>query len=192
MHFVRERSLLEAIASSLTEMFSPNIISERVAGMLANYRSSRSETLAYFDKRLSQAPRDADFALDYVKRHATTPELQQAALDALTLQVRRAVVAARRALFRLCGAGPAAARRLDAGGGACAVTGLAATDVPRLPRGVRLRFDAVRNAHVLLAPERAFDLDDDRGGGARARRRAARRSPRSSTRSPPSSTRTAR
>jgi coenzyme PQQ biosynthesis protein PqqD len=33
-------------------------------------------------------------------------------------------------------------------------------DVVRLPRGVRLRFDAVRNAHVLLAPERAFDLDD--------------------------------
>lgn len=36
---------------------------------------------------------------------------------------------------------------------------LAPTDVPRLPRGVRLRFDQVRNAHVLLAPERAFDLD---------------------------------
>ncbi len=33
------------------------------------------------------------------------------------------------------------------------------TDVPRLPRGVRLRFDEVRGAHVLLAPERAFDLD---------------------------------
>jgi pyrroloquinoline quinone biosynthesis protein D len=32
--------------------------------------------------------------------------------------------------------------------------------VPRLPRGVRLRFDAVRKAHVLLAPERAFDLDE--------------------------------
>jgi pyrroloquinoline quinone biosynthesis protein D len=39
------------------------------------------------------------------------------------------------------------------------VTGLAATDVPRLPRGVRMRFDAVRNAHLLLAPERVFNLD---------------------------------
>ncbi|KAA2237489.1 pyrroloquinoline quinone biosynthesis peptide chaperone PqqD [Salinarimonas soli] len=36
---------------------------------------------------------------------------------------------------------------------------LTLTDVPRLPRGVRLRFDEVRGAHVLLAPERAFDLD---------------------------------
>ncbi|HEY8380592.1 MAG TPA: pyrroloquinoline quinone biosynthesis peptide chaperone PqqD [Microvirga sp.] len=37
--------------------------------------------------------------------------------------------------------------------------GLQMHDVPRLPRGVRLRFDEVRGAHVLLAPERAFDLD---------------------------------
>lgn len=36
---------------------------------------------------------------------------------------------------------------------------LSLADVPRLPRGVRLRFDEVRGAHVLLAPERAFDLD---------------------------------
>jgi pyrroloquinoline quinone biosynthesis protein D len=40
------------------------------------------------------------------------------------------------------------------------MTQLAVEDVPRLPRGVRMRFDAVRNAHVLLAPERAFDLDE--------------------------------
>jgi pyrroloquinoline quinone biosynthesis protein D len=86
VHFVSERSLLEAIASSLTEMFSPNIISERVSGMLANYDFVSRDTLAYFDKRLSQAPRDADFALEYVKRHAVTPELQQAALVALTFK----------------------------------------------------------------------------------------------------------
>ncbi|KMO27132.1 pyrroloquinoline quinone biosynthesis protein PqqC [Methylobacterium aquaticum] len=83
VHFVAERSLLEAIASSLTEMFSPTIISERVAGMLKNYDFITRETLAYFDKRLTQAPRDADFALDYVKRHAVTPEQQAQALDAL-------------------------------------------------------------------------------------------------------------
>ncbi|MDQ0507218.1 pyrroloquinoline quinone biosynthesis peptide chaperone PqqD [Xanthobacter agilis] len=35
----------------------------------------------------------------------------------------------------------------------------AETDVPRLPRGVKLKFDAVRQRHVLLAPERAFDID---------------------------------
>lgn len=36
---------------------------------------------------------------------------------------------------------------------------LVTTDVPKLPRGVRLHFDATRNAHVLLAPERAFNVD---------------------------------
>lgn len=83
VHFVRERSLLEAIASSLTELFSPSIISQRVAGMLANYDFISRDTLAYFDDRLTQAPRDADFALDYVKRHATTAEAQEAVAEAL-------------------------------------------------------------------------------------------------------------
>jgi coenzyme PQQ biosynthesis protein C len=83
VHFVRERPMLEAIASSLTEMFAPAIIADRVAGMLANYDFVTSPTLAYFDKRLSQAPRDADFALDYVKREAKRPDQQRAVLDAL-------------------------------------------------------------------------------------------------------------
>lgn len=86
MAFVRERSLLEAVASSLTEIFSPAIISERVAGMLANYDFVTRETLAYFNARLEQAPRDADFALDYVKHHARTPEQQQAVIGALTFK----------------------------------------------------------------------------------------------------------
>jgi pyrroloquinoline quinone biosynthesis protein D len=83
VHFVRERSMLEAIASSLTEMFAPAIIADRVAGMLAGYDFITGQTLAYFDKRLSQAPRDADFALDYVKREAKRPDQQRAVLDAL-------------------------------------------------------------------------------------------------------------
>ncbi len=83
VHFVRERSILEGVASSLTEMFSPTIISERVAGMLANYDWITQDTLAYFTPRLTQAPRDVNFALGYVKEHARTPEQQQLALAAL-------------------------------------------------------------------------------------------------------------
>lgn len=63
VHFVRDRSLLEAVASSLTEMFAPKIIAERVEGMLAGYDFVSRETLAYFGARMTQAPRDADFAL---------------------------------------------------------------------------------------------------------------------------------
>lgn len=81
--FVSERSLLEAIASSLTELFSPQIIAERVSGMLKHYDFVDESVLRYFGHRLSEAPRDAEFALDYVKRHARTPETQRAALAAL-------------------------------------------------------------------------------------------------------------
>jgi coenzyme PQQ biosynthesis protein C len=83
VHFVHEKTLLEAIASSLTEMFSPAIISERMAGMLANYDFVTRETLSYFDKRPPQAQRDTAFALDYIKRNAETPEQQLAVLAAL-------------------------------------------------------------------------------------------------------------
>jgi coenzyme PQQ biosynthesis protein C len=83
VRFVREKSLLEAIASSLTELFSPQIIGERVAGMLRSYDFVSADTLAYFAERPPQAARDADFALDYVKRNARTPSEQQAVLAAL-------------------------------------------------------------------------------------------------------------
>ena len=80
---MRERPLLEAIASSLTELFAPAIIGERTSAMLARYDFIDEDTLTYFTARLTQAPRDADFALDHVKRHATTPELRETVCRAL-------------------------------------------------------------------------------------------------------------
>jgi len=81
--FVSQRSELEAVASSLTELFSPGIIAERVKGMLGSYDFVDAAALDYFTYRLDQAPRDADFALDYVKREARTMAQQAAALNAL-------------------------------------------------------------------------------------------------------------
>ena len=83
VHFVRDKTLLEAVASSLTELFSPQIISERIDGMLKSYDFVSADTLAYFSKRPPLAQRDSDFALDYVKRNAKTPDAQQAVLKAL-------------------------------------------------------------------------------------------------------------
>ena len=83
VHFVRDKTLLEAVASSLTELFSPEIISERIEGMLNNYDFVTSETLAYFSQRPPQAERDSRFALDYVKVNARTPEAQRGVLQAL-------------------------------------------------------------------------------------------------------------
>ncbi|MFT8354987.1 MAG: pyrroloquinoline-quinone synthase PqqC [Gluconobacter japonicus] len=83
VNFVRDQSILAAIASSLTELFSPTIISERVSGMLRHYDFISEETLAYFTPRLTQAPRDSDFALAYVRENARTPEQQREVLGAL-------------------------------------------------------------------------------------------------------------
>ncbi len=83
VRFVSERSLLEAVASSLTELFAPKIIAERVEGMLANYDFVDSAALAYFTPRLTEAPQDSAFALDYCQRHADTPEKQRQVIAAL-------------------------------------------------------------------------------------------------------------
>ena len=83
VHFVRDRSPLEAIASSLTELFAPSIHEERIAGMLQHYDFVNPDTMSYFKRRLTQAPRDANFALDYVRIHATTPEQRASVCNAL-------------------------------------------------------------------------------------------------------------
>jgi len=83
VRFVREASLLEAVASSLTELFAPRLHESRIGALLANYDFASERTLAYFRARLSQAPRDVEFGLAFVKREARTREQQEAAMAAL-------------------------------------------------------------------------------------------------------------
>lgn len=83
VHFVRDRTPLEAIASSLTELFAPNLHEERISGMLAHYDFVNPSIMSYFKRRMEQAPRDANFALDFVKKHAKTPEEREAVCNAL-------------------------------------------------------------------------------------------------------------
>lgn len=86
VHFVRDRTPLEAIASSLTELFAPSLHEERIAGMLKHYDFINPSVMTYFQRRLDQAPRDAEFALRYVRENARTPEERQAVCDALTFK----------------------------------------------------------------------------------------------------------
>ena len=83
VNFCRTQPLLDAIASSLTELFSPRIIGERIEGMLAHYDFVNPAIMSYFKRRMEQAPRDASFALDFVRTHATTPEQRKAVCNAL-------------------------------------------------------------------------------------------------------------
>jgi coenzyme PQQ biosynthesis protein C len=70
VRFVAEQPLVVAVASSLTELFASSIHRERIAGMLENYDFIDDHVMAYFTRRLAQAPRDSEFALSYVKTHA--------------------------------------------------------------------------------------------------------------------------
>ena len=83
VRFVVEQPLVVAVASSLTELFAPSIHRERIAGMLENYDFIDDKVMAYFKRRLSQAPRDSEFALDYVKTNAPTRAEQEACVAAV-------------------------------------------------------------------------------------------------------------
>ena len=83
VEFARHRPWLEAVASSLTELFGPPVMANRVAAIVEKYPWIDRAGLAYFDDRIVIAPRDAQNALDWVLEHATTPELEDACVRAL-------------------------------------------------------------------------------------------------------------
>lgn len=82
LELVRNRSFLEAVASSLTELFSRDLIALRMDALRKHY-PWLSGGLDYFTARLTQAPEDAKFAFDWVAEHARTRQEQEAAISAL-------------------------------------------------------------------------------------------------------------
>lgn len=81
--FCRTKPWLEAVAASLTELFAPLIVQERLAAILSHYKWVDPEGLQYFRNRLSQAPRDAEHALSLVTERFRTCEAQERAVAAL-------------------------------------------------------------------------------------------------------------
>lgn len=88
LNFVATHTPLEAIASSLTELFAPKLHEERIAGMLEHYDFIDPAIMSYFKRRLDQAPRDAAWALNYVRVNAETPKERQAVCDALIFKTQ--------------------------------------------------------------------------------------------------------
>jgi pyrroloquinoline-quinone synthase len=80
---VRERSLAEAVAASLTELFSPELMAQRIDALKAHYTWIDPAALAYFSGRVPRAARDAREAIDLVVRAATTREMQERCASAL-------------------------------------------------------------------------------------------------------------
>ena len=83
VQLVRERSLLEAVASSLTEFFAPDLMSRRIAAWEQHYPWVRPEVMAYFRTRVTRARTDSAEAIEFVLEHARTRAEQEACVDAL-------------------------------------------------------------------------------------------------------------
>jgi len=84
--FARTRPWIEAVASSLTELFAPDLMGERIAAFERYYTWVDGEGLTYFKRRLSQAPRDSAHALELVTEYCRTREQQELAIAALAFK----------------------------------------------------------------------------------------------------------
>ena len=84
--FARTRPWTEAVAASLTELFAPDLMSERIAAFERSYTWVDPAGLAYFKARLQQAPRDATYALELVTQYCRTREQQERAIAALSFK----------------------------------------------------------------------------------------------------------
>jgi pyrroloquinoline-quinone synthase len=80
---VRDGTLLEAVAASLTECFAPDLMAARIRAWERHYPWVAADALAYFRGRVVQARSDADFALAFVTQRATTARDQDRCVRAL-------------------------------------------------------------------------------------------------------------
>jgi pyrroloquinoline-quinone synthase len=80
---VRGSPLVVAVASSLTEMFAPDIMSKRIAAWEQHYPWVGAEALGYFKVRVTRARKDGEEGLAFVVAHATSRALQEACVAAL-------------------------------------------------------------------------------------------------------------
>jgi pyrroloquinoline-quinone synthase len=83
VNFARTRPWVEAVASSLTELFAPALMKERIDAFEQHYDWIDNNGLTYLRNRLQQGPRDADHAINIVVQHCHTYEQQERAIAAL-------------------------------------------------------------------------------------------------------------
>ncbi len=161
VQLVRERSLVEAVASSLTEFFSPDIMATRLAAWEKHYPWVDPGVQEYFRSRVPRARADSGEAIDFV-------------IDARDDARDPGARASRRSSPSATSSGacstpsPRATRERRASH---------ASRPPPPARGkVRLKHDAIEKQFVLLYPERGMKLTRERRRDPPAlRRRADRR-----------------
>jgi pyrroloquinoline-quinone synthase len=86
VNFARHQPWPVAIASSLTELFAPDLMSERLAAFKKYYSWVRPEGFDYFQRRVTQARADSQEALELTLNWCNTPALQDQAVGALSFK----------------------------------------------------------------------------------------------------------
>lgn len=86
VQFARTRPWPIAVASSLTELFAPDLMGERLAAFQKYYTWVASWGLDYFRSRLTQARIDSGQGLELTLTYCDTRELQGAAVAALAFK----------------------------------------------------------------------------------------------------------
>jgi pyrroloquinoline-quinone synthase len=86
--FCKTKPWIDSVASSLTELFAPDLMRRRIAAFPQHYAWVRPEALDYFKSRLTQAPRDSQQGLRLVLTHCTTVETQRRAFEALAFKLK--------------------------------------------------------------------------------------------------------
>ncbi len=148
VNFARRAPWPEAICSSLTELFAPEIHKQRLANWPEHYRWIDPAGLKYFQSRVSLARRDVEFGLAFTLDHFTTRAGAGARARDPEVQARRAVADERCHGVALRGA---------------VVSELSAQSRPAIGRGFRLQWEAAQNAFVLLYPEGMIKLNASAG-----------------------------
>jgi pyrroloquinoline-quinone synthase len=87
VEFARRKPWIEAVASSLTELFGPAAIRVRLDAIERHYAWIDPAGLEYFRTRLEKAPRDAQYALGLTVERCQTQEQQRRAVAALRFKI---------------------------------------------------------------------------------------------------------
>jgi pyrroloquinoline-quinone synthase len=86
VHFARSEPWPVAVASSLTELFAPDLMARRLEAFQKQYKWVEPWGFDYFQRRITQAKVDSTSALALTLEYCNTPELQRAAVRALVFK----------------------------------------------------------------------------------------------------------
>jgi len=88
VEFLRKKSVLEGMATSLSVLFAPNIHKERISGMMKYYKFTNDKNMSYFQQRLTQGPAETKYLLKYVLESAVTREQQEKVCNAIIFKMQ--------------------------------------------------------------------------------------------------------